>query len=81
MKVFGAPPVPGLSVAGGFKVMVEDRGGLGLAELAEADRRAGRQAAEGPGPGRRASRQFRSSTPQLYLDVDRTKVQALGRAR
>ena len=29
--VFGAPPIPGLSVAGGFKLMVEDRGGLGLA--------------------------------------------------
>ena len=30
---FGAPPVPGLSVAGGFKLMVEDRGGLGLTTL------------------------------------------------
>ena len=30
---FGAPPIPGLSVAGGFKLMVEDRGGLGLAAL------------------------------------------------
>ena len=26
-------PVPGLSVAGGFKLMVEDRAGLGLATL------------------------------------------------
>jgi multidrug efflux pump len=31
---FGAPPIPGLSVAGGFKLMVEDRGGLGLPILA-----------------------------------------------
>src|SRR5262249_42097304 len=30
VTVFGAPPIPGLSVAGGFKLMVEDRGGLGL---------------------------------------------------
>ena len=30
---FGAPPIPGLSVAGGFKLMVEDRGGLGLSHL------------------------------------------------
>ena len=30
---FGAPPIPGLSVAGGFKLMVEDRGGLGLSVL------------------------------------------------
>ena len=33
VTVFGAPPVPGLGVAGGFKLMVEDRGGLGLAAL------------------------------------------------
>ena len=33
VTVFGAPPIPGLSVAGGFKLMVEDRGGLGLADL------------------------------------------------
>ena len=31
--VFGAPPIPGLSVAGGFKLMVEDRAGLGLTSL------------------------------------------------
>ena len=30
MFAFPAPPIPGLSVAGGFKLMVEDRGGLGL---------------------------------------------------
>ena len=34
-----APPIPGLSVAGGFKLMVEDRGGLGLDDSAGADRR------------------------------------------
>ena len=33
--VFGAPPIPGLGVAGGFKIMVEDRGGLGLPTLQE----------------------------------------------
>src|SRR5262249_18364938 len=33
VTVFGAPPIPGLSVAGGFKLMVEDRGGLGLPNL------------------------------------------------
>ena len=35
----GASPIPGLGVAGGFKFMVEDRGGLGLAHFAAADRR------------------------------------------
>ena len=39
VAVSGASPIPGLGVAGGFKLMVEDRGGLGLADLAGPDRR------------------------------------------
>ena len=35
VKIFGAPPIPGLSVASGFKIMVEDRGGMGLTPLQE----------------------------------------------
>ncbi len=31
--VFGSSPIPGLSSTGGFKVIVEDRGGLGLPTL------------------------------------------------
>ena len=30
VTVFGAVPVPGVGVAGGFKLMVEDRGSIGL---------------------------------------------------
>ena len=33
VSIFGAPPVDGLGNAGGFKLMVEDRGNLGLGEL------------------------------------------------
>src|SRR5438067_6832781 len=33
VTVLGAPPIPGLSLAGGFKLMVEDRGGLGVQPL------------------------------------------------
>src|SRR5207302_139002 len=32
-SVFGAPPIPGLSVASGFKLMVEDRSDLGTRAL------------------------------------------------
>ena len=39
VAVFGAPPVDGLGTAGGFKIIVEDRGGSGLEVLAAADRR------------------------------------------
>jgi multidrug efflux pump len=84
VTVFGAPPVPGLSVAGGFKLMVEDRGALGLPNLEEQTNKL-----IGRGPpkpsGMRADRallgvntQFRANTPQLYMDIDRTKVESLG---
>jgi multidrug efflux pump len=141
--VFGSSPIPGLSVAGGFKVQVEDKAGLGLATLQDqADKfirrvegdsykltakalatlRAARvpepvldkleplqdqpftkqklraelaKLLDGPerakyGPlvethARQAdlgvtgvSTQFRSNTPQLYMDIDRAKVAALG---
>jgi multidrug efflux pump len=84
ITVFGAPPIPGLSVAGGFKLMVEDRGDLGLPNLQKQTEKL-----IGTGPphpsGMRADRsllgvatQFRSNTPQLYMDIDRTKVESLG---
>jgi multidrug efflux pump len=74
---FGAPPIPGLSVAGGFKFMVEDRGGLGLGVLEQQTnaliRRLQHQR-EMVG----VSTQFRSNTPQLFMDIDRAKVTSLG---
>ncbi len=33
VAVRNSSPIPGLGVAGGFKLMVEDRGGRGLADL------------------------------------------------
>src|SRR5262249_33171440 len=77
VKVFGAPPVPGLSVASGFKVMVQDRGGLGLVELKkQTDALVGKLQKHPAMVG--VLTQFRSKVPQLYLDLDRTKAQALG---
>jgi multidrug efflux pump len=74
---FGAPAIPGLSVAGGFKLMVEDRGGLGLAALQRQTEDLVRKLHGQPGLIG-ASTQFRSSTPQLFADIDRTKVYSLG---
>ncbi len=76
IRVFGAPPVPGIGVASGFKLMVEDRGSLGMAELqrgTDALVEAGQKQ-----PGLFAvSTLFRSNTPQLFMDIDRSKAQAL----
>jgi multidrug efflux pump len=74
---FGAPAIPGLSVAGGFKLMVEDRGGLGLTALQRQTDDLVRKLQAQPGLIG-VSTQFRSSTPQLFADVDRTKVYSLG---
>ncbi|HXA26619.1 MAG TPA: efflux RND transporter permease subunit [Acetobacteraceae bacterium] len=73
---FGAPAIPGLSVAGGFKLMVEDRGGLGLDALQrQTDELVNKLRAT---QGLSAATQFRSNTPQLFADIDRTKVSSLG---
>jgi hydrophobe/amphiphile efflux-1 (HAE1) family protein len=77
VTVYGAPPIPGLGVAGGFKLMVEDRGGRGLADLqrqADALTRSMQREAGFTG----VTTQFRSNTPQLFFDIDRSKAESLG---
>ncbi len=74
---FRAPAIPGLSVAGGFKLMVEDQAGLGLTSLQRETDKLIQQLNKEPGfTG--VSTQFRSNTPQLFLDIDRTKAASLG---
>jgi multidrug efflux pump len=75
--VFGAPAIPGLSVAGGFQLMVEDRANLGPAFLQQQTDALVGKLRDDPGLVGVAT-QFRSSTPMLYMAVDRTKVHALG---
>src|SRR5262249_44579030 len=77
VTVFGASPVPGVGVAGGFKFLVEDRGGLGLDDLQGQTDTLIRKLKDLPGLNS-ATTQFRSRMPQLYLDIDRTKAAALG---
>jgi multidrug efflux pump len=77
VTVYGAAPVPGLGVAGGFKVVIEDRGGLGLEALQKQTDELIRKLKQLPGLTSVAT-QFRSSTPQIFLDIDRTKVASLG---
>ncbi len=80
--VLGSSPIPGLSVAGGFKIQVEDKAGLGLPTLQEqTDRflqRVKSLQVEGKPALSGLSTQFRSNTPQLYMDIDKAKAAALG---
>jgi multidrug efflux pump len=77
VAAFGAPPIDGLGTTGGFKMIIEDRGNLGLGQLqrvceqivSRGNRTSGLQGL------------FNSSganTPWLYLEIDRTKCEALG---
>jgi multidrug efflux pump subunit AcrB len=77
IDVFGAPPVEGLGTAGGFKVIIEDRGGEGLDALQEvADDVVARGGADPALTGMSTS--FRSKTPWLYLNIDRLKLKTMG---
>ena len=71
------PPVQGIGNAGGFRMMVEDRAGRGPQALQQAVGAMMGRAATTPGLMQVFSL-FEVSTPQLYLDIDRTKAQLLG---
>ncbi|QEH34230.1 Efflux pump membrane transporter BepE [Aquisphaera giovannonii] len=77
VNVFEAPPVDGLGTAGGFKIVVEDRGDLGSGEIESvANRIVASGSADGLLQGLFTS--FRADTPWLYLDIDREKAKLLG---
>ena len=73
---FVPPAIDGLGNAGGFQMQLQDRGGIGLAEmqaitnemLADGNAQSGLTA---------MNTTFRASVPQLFADIDRTKVQTL----
>ena len=71
------PPVRGIGTAGGFRMMVEDRAGQGSAALLAATQALVARAAQTPGISGAFSL-FETSTPELYLNIDRTKAQLLG---
>lgn len=73
--IFGAPPIDGLGTAGGFRIVVEDRGNLGLRALQDVSARIAEEGQVTPGlVGAFSS--FRSDTPWLYLDIDRDAAKA-----
>jgi hydrophobe/amphiphile efflux-1 (HAE1) family protein len=71
------PPVRGIGTAGGFRMIIEDRAGRGSAALQQATVAMMVGAAQTPGVAQ-VFTQFETSTPQVYLDIDRTKAQLLG---
>jgi multidrug efflux pump subunit AcrB len=77
VNIFGAPAVDGLGTAGGFKIILEDRGDNGLGAL----QKNGEDVVE---RGRKIDRlqdlfcSFRADTPWLFLDIDRDQAKTRG---
>ena len=73
VNVFGAPPLDGLGTAGGFKIVIEDRGDTGMKSLqATAD---GIVADGGQDPQLQGLfTSYRANTPWLYLNINRTQA-------
>ncbi len=77
MIVVMPPPVNGIGNAGGYRMMIEDRGGRGYGALQGAVYAMMGRANQTPGL-KQVYSLFETSTPQLFLDIDRTKAQLLG---
>ena len=75
--VIRPPSVRGVSTTGGFKFILQDQAAQGLLPLREASGAMIAAAAREPGLSGVFS-QFEVSTPQLYVDIDRDRAQALG---
>jgi hydrophobe/amphiphile efflux-1 (HAE1) family protein len=75
--VVAPPPVRGIGTAGGVRMMIQDRTGVGTAVLQKAVNEMVAKASQIPGLTQVFSL-FETSTPQLYLDIDRVKAQMLG---
>ncbi|MEM9169671.1 MAG: multidrug efflux RND transporter permease subunit [Pseudomonadota bacterium] len=75
--VIAPPPVRGIGNGSGFKMMVQDRSGLGLPALQQASFQLMIAANQDP-QLRNVFTFFETSTPQVYLDIDREKAELMG---
>ena len=77
VAVFNAPPVEGLGNAGGFKLMIEDLSDTSLDTLQGQSDNLAEQANQQPGIVG-VINTFRADTPQLFVDVNRSKCKMMG---
>ncbi len=75
--VIPPPSVRGIGNAGGFRMMVQDRANLGSEALLNATYQLAAAANQDPVLSS-VFTFFNNQTPQLYLDIDRIKVEQLG---
>lgn len=75
--VIAPPPVRGIGTGGGFKMMIQDRGGKGYRALEQAT--FGMMGAANQEPGLTSVFSlFNTGTPRIFADVDREHAQLLG---
>ncbi len=75
--VIAPPPVRGIGNGSGFRMMVQDRAGLGLDALQQATFQL-MIAANEDSRLRNVFSFFERSTPRVYLDIDREKAELMG---
>ncbi|ODA27915.1 efflux RND transporter permease subunit [Planctopirus hydrillae] len=77
INILGAPAIDGLGNAGGFRLMIEDRGDNGLTALESQSKLLIEKAQTNPIFDRVFS-SFSANTPWLYIDVNRDAAKAMG---
>jgi hydrophobe/amphiphile efflux-1 (HAE1) family protein len=77
VAVIMPPPVQGLGTAGGFKLMIEDRAGLGPDALAKATNALVAEANKDSSLGG-VFTLFNAGAPSVYADIDRLKAEKVG---
>jgi multidrug efflux pump len=77
VSIFTPPPVSGLGSASGFKLIIEDRGDLGLVELQKQIERL-IERSKTSDKVENLYCIFRANVPQLYMDIERDMCQTMG---
>jgi hydrophobe/amphiphile efflux-1 (HAE1) family protein len=77
VRVIQQPSVRGVGSAGGFKMIVEDKGGRGLVALEQAAKAVAAEAIK-TGAVSNAFVTFNNRTPRVFADIDRDKAEFLG---
>jgi hydrophobe/amphiphile efflux-1 (HAE1) family protein len=77
IKVIQQPSVRGVGSAGGFKMIIEDKGGRGLPALEQAAKAVAAEAAK-TGMVSNPFVTFNTKTPRIFADIDRQKAEVLG---
>ncbi|MDD1612968.1 MAG: efflux RND transporter permease subunit, partial [Methylococcaceae bacterium] len=76
IAVFAPPPIRGMSAVGGFKLQIQDRTNAGIEALQQVNTEMIAKGNQQPGLAGLFTT-FRAGVPQLFLDVDRTRVKSM----